>query len=369
MKSQSVKELNKEPFAIVPQELLATKQFTPSEKLIISFLLAKYRTTLSNGEPWTFSVASIIEGTSMERRAVEKIVKTLNKVKILKDYGIKKQAFGAGRPINLFTFNQNALNNLMRISATDTTIVLVNDNADKSNIEALPRNQLAPELAPELAPGGPNRSKILKERVLEVSKKEDISNGKPDLKLWTETLSDKNFFVSSKDIQSASVPNECDNNSGCIVSSPFIQTSGSGANNQNENKICVGVGFSLQRSETTPENNEVLSSSIAMVQGSGVMPSKSNQARSLMPSSNKKRMSGAVSKVSSAPFGGFDSVITPKDNSKQILERLVNVFTRWKAMLPPAVYEKRQSAIIAQMGSFTEVWHADDSIIKLRDLN
>ena len=113
-----MKTEKQEPFAIVPQALFSLTKFTPSQKLILSYMLGKYQTKLSNKEPWTFSNSSIYEDfeETIPKRTIEVALKKMVGESILKEYGVIKQN-RTGHPLKVFTFNKNAFEKCLGVSA------------------------------------------------------------------------------------------------------------------------------------------------------------------------------------------------------------------------------------------------------------
>jgi hypothetical protein len=177
-----------ETFAIVPNGIITSRRLSASKKVVIAHLLAKYQIRLADGKPYTFSVAGIMDGTGLEKRTVERIVSYFQTCGILKHYGVIKNEYHAGRPTNLYLFQNEGLNDPKIINVKNAPNIIPNEINDLTDIEACPK----PELTSELTSKRHNRSKII-----EVKKEENtclntlsISTGSLEnlADVWERTL-------------------------------------------------------------------------------------------------------------------------------------------------------------------------------------
>jgi hypothetical protein len=114
-----------EPFAIVPQTLIADPNITPTDKIIFAYLLGKYQTKRDNGEPWTFSCPSIAKGTALNERTIQRRIKAIRKHGVLKLHGC---LMSEKKKYDVFVFVPEALETLI---ATSDKLSVVIPNAAK----------------------------------------------------------------------------------------------------------------------------------------------------------------------------------------------------------------------------------------------
>lgn len=157
-------ETTNQPFAIVPQALLEDPSITPTDKVILSYLLGKYLTKRDNGEPWTFSCPSIAHGTGMRIRNVQYRVEHLRKHGVLKLYG---SIISNKKRCDVFVFVPKAFQTLI---STGAKIAPVIANVDKG-FDAVGKHQ-AQTTGANVAPDIASKKKMIEGR----SEKEDDHN-------------------------------------------------------------------------------------------------------------------------------------------------------------------------------------------------
>lgn len=160
--------MNKEPqelFAIVPQALIACRRYSPTEKLIITHLLAKHQIQAPNGEPWTFSVPSIAKATALSERTISRHISRLLTDNLLKFYGTKRNY---NVEYNIYTFCPAALPLIL----TDDNLSVIKrlQSQDITTMDGLTMDKLSDKLSDKVPP----KKKIIEERVVK-PKKEDNS--------------------------------------------------------------------------------------------------------------------------------------------------------------------------------------------------
>jgi hypothetical protein len=140
-------ETTNEPFAIVPQALIEHPHIDAVDKLIFAHCLGKYQTKRDNGEPWTFSGASIARGTGQNERTIRRHLKKIRKDGVLKLYGSR---MNGKKRYDVFVFVPEALQTLIS-TADKMSVVIANADRGFDAIEKQQRTTTADNLSAQMS--------------------------------------------------------------------------------------------------------------------------------------------------------------------------------------------------------------------------